>query len=158
MTRKRVNTRFLAGFLVACGIGALLAACESTSTSSVPLGTVGHVTGFIGDIAGDEPQAVEVARQVLSAGGTATDAAVALDFTLAVTLPSRASLASGGVCLVYDHASQKTEVLDFTPKASATGAGSGNAPLAIPGNPKAMFALCRRRPSPPARASPRARR
>ncbi len=141
MTRKRVNTRFLAGFLAACGIGALLAACESTSTSSVPLGTVGHVTGFIGDVAGDEPQAVEVARQVLSAGGTATDAAVALDFTLAVTLPSRASLASGGVCLVYDHASQKTEVLDFTPKASATGAGSGNAPLAVPGNPKAMFAL-----------------
>lgn len=125
---------------LAAGVAAgLLAACGSAPTP--PLGTVGHVTGFIGDVAADDPQAVEVARQVLSAGGSAADAAVALDFTLAVTLPSRASLGSGGICIVHDNPTQKTEVLDFTPKASADGAGQSAAPVAIPGNPRAMFAL-----------------
>jgi gamma-glutamyltranspeptidase/glutathione hydrolase len=118
---------------------ALLAACETASPP--PLGTVGHLQGFIGGIAADEPQAVEVARQVLSAGGSAADAAVALDFTLAVTLPSRASLSSGGVCLVYNGPQQKIEALDFVPKASAGGRGESTAPIAIPGNPRAMFAL-----------------
>lgn len=131
-----------AGGLAAAALAAaavLLVACESTPPP--PLGTVGHVEGFSGDAAADEPQAVEVARQVLSAGGTAADAAVALDFTLAVTLPSRASLGAGGMCLVYDNPTQKVEVLDFTPKASTEGAGKSAAPIAIPGDVRAMSAL-----------------
>jgi len=123
-------------FAAAAGI---LTGCETAPTP--PLGTVGHIQGFIGDVAADEPQAVEVARQVLSAGGSAVDAAVALDFTLAVTLPSRASLGAGGVCLVYDMPTQKLQVLDFTPKASAEGAGKSAVPVAIPGEPRAMFAM-----------------
>ncbi len=136
--RSRARAGALAGISIFLTAG-LLAACETTNVP--PAGTVGHVQGFFGDVAGDEPQAVEVARQVLSAGGSATDAAVALDFTLAVTLPSRASLGAGGMCLVYDHTTQKVEALDFTPRASSGGAGSSPAPVAIPGNARAMFAL-----------------
>ena len=132
----RGRARLAATWLAAAGI---VAACSTTP--SQPLGTVGHIQGYLGDIAADDPEAVEVARQVLSAGGTATDAAVALDFTLAVTLPSRASLGSGGICIAYDNASQKLDVLDFTPKASSQGAGQSTAPIAIPGDPRAMFAL-----------------
>ena len=118
---------------------ALLSACETTTPPAK--GTVGHVTGFYGAVSADESQAAEVARQVLSAGGTAADAAVALTFTLAVTLPSRASLGSGGMCLVFDAPSQTVEALEFVPQASATEAGTGPAPIAIPGSARAMFAL-----------------
>lgn len=139
----RVNARRdgarLAATWLAAAVAGVVAACSTTP--SQPLGTVGHIQGYLGDVAADDPEAVEVARQVLSAGGTATDAAVALDFTLAVTLPSRASLGSGGVCIAYDNPSQKLDVLDFTPKASSQGAGQSTAPIAIPGDSRAMFAL-----------------
>jgi len=134
----RGRARLAATWLAAAAAG-VVAACSTTP--SQPLGTVGHIQGYLGDIVADDPEAVEVAREVLSAGGTATDAAVALDFTLAVTLPSRASLGSGGVCIAYDNPSQKLDVLDFTPKASSQGAGQSTAPIAIPGDPRAMFAL-----------------
>jgi gamma-glutamyltranspeptidase / glutathione hydrolase len=123
----------------AVAAAALLSACETTAPA--PEGTVGHVAGFYGAVAADEPEAVEVARQVLSAGGTAADAAVALNFTLAVTLPSRASLGAGGMCLVFDAPTQTVQALEFVPQASATVAGKGPAPIAVPGGARAMFAL-----------------
>lgn len=103
-----------------------------------PVGSVGYVKGFAGAVAADEPQAVVVARDVLSAGGTAADAAVSLYFSLAVTLPSTASLGGGGACVVYDGASRKTEVLDFSAPAVAAPAGLA---MAVPANPRGFFAL-----------------
>ena len=109
------------------------------SSEGPELGTVGHVEGFLGGVAADEPRAVLVARDVLSAGGTATDAAVALYFALSVTLPSAASLGGGGICVVFDRKSDRVEALDFTARAPA-GQRTGR-PSAVPGNPRGMFAL-----------------
>lgn len=68
----------------------------------------------------DEPRAALVGRDILSAGGSAADAATAMYLTLAVTLPSRAGLGGGGMCLTFDAVSGVTETLDFTAAAPAT--------------------------------------
>lgn len=106
--------------------------------STPPIGTVGHVRGFAGLVAADEPRAVVVARDVLSAGGNAADAATALYYTLAVTLPSTASLGGGGSCIVHDVEKKTTEILEF-PALPSTEAGSVT--TAVPANPRGFFAL-----------------
>lgn len=92
-------------------------------------GTLGFVPGFLGGVAADEPRAATVGRDVLSAGGTAVDAAVAVFFTMAVTRSSVAGLGSSGQCLVFNDESKRVDALDFT------------APPGVPGAPRAMFAL-----------------
>lgn len=76
-----------------------------------------------------------IARDVLSANGTAADAAVALYFALAVTMPSTAALGGGGVCVLHDAESKRTEALDFLPRAAPEGR------VALPGNVRGMAAL-----------------
>jgi gamma-glutamyltranspeptidase/glutathione hydrolase len=99
-------------------------------------GVVGTVRGFLGGAVADEPRAALVAKDILSAGGSAADAAIALYFTLAVTLPSTASLGGGGVCLVYDTKLNRTEMLDFAARAPA-----GGGAIAVPSGPRGMFLL-----------------
>lgn len=92
-------------------------------------------------VAADEPRAVLIGRDVLSAGGTPTDAAVAMAFTLSVTLPSQAGLGAGGSCLVYDHENKKVEALSFiAPPPSEIGPQTSR-PTAAPMLPRGMFAL-----------------
>jgi len=109
--------------------------------TDVPLGRVGFVKGFIGGIAADEPRAVLIGRDVLSAGGSAADAAVAVYFAMSVTLPSAASLGGGGMCLIRDHETQAVEVLDFRARPPSNRQPSGLRPVAVPGNPRGFFAL-----------------
>jgi len=92
-------------------------------------------TGFGGAVVADEPRAVTVARDVLAKGGTTADAAVALYFTLAVTLPSEAGLGGGGICLIHDVTQRHTEVLDFLPRPAAAGG------ISVPANARGMAAL-----------------
>ena len=116
----------------------LMTACGSDSK---PVGTIGHVKGFAGTVAGDEPAAVLAARDVLSAGGNAVDAAVTLYFSLAVTLPSTASLGGGGSCIVHDVKKKATEVLDFRAPPVAR---QGQLAMAVPANARGFFALSAR--------------
>lgn len=71
------------------------------------------VEGFFGGVAADEPRAAIVGRDVLVAGGSAADAAVAIGFTLAVTLPSSAGLGGGGACVAVDGPRAITTLFDF---------------------------------------------
>lgn len=104
-------------------------------------GAVGYVTGFLGGVSADEPRAALIGREILSAGGTAADAAVAAYFALSVTLPSSASLGGGGVCIVHDPVKQETVALDFLTGVPATVPAGADRPSAIPGNPRGMFML-----------------
>ena len=101
------------------------------------MGAVGFVKGFYGGVSADEPRAALAGRDVLTAGGSAADAATAIYFMLSVTMPSAAGLGGGGMCLVRDPGSQKVETLDFLGQPSS---GPG-AKVMVPGNPRGIFAL-----------------
>ncbi len=117
--------------LFSLAIALALASCGPTA----PVGIIGSVEGFAGAVAADEPRAATIARDVLSAGGTAADAAVALYFAMAVTLPSSASLGGGGVCIVHDPENRVTEAIDFMPRPAAAGR------VGIPSVARGMAAL-----------------
>ena len=104
-------------------------------------GTIGFVEGFLGGVAADEPRAAQIGREILSAGGNATDAAVATYFALSVTLPSSASLGGGGVCVVHDRETGNTEALEFLARTPARMASGATRPSAVPGNPRGFFVL-----------------
>jgi len=55
----------------------------------------------------------EIGAQVLADGGTAVDAAVAIGFSLAVTLPRAGNIGGGGFMLVYDAESKTTTAIDY---------------------------------------------
>lgn len=106
-----------------------------------PAGQSGFVRGFLGGVAAEEPRAALVAREVLSAGGSATDAAVAAGFALAVTLPSRAALGGGGACLVFDPSRGETEAVLFPPGARGAPPPGADRPAAVPMLARGLFAL-----------------
>ncbi len=102
----------------------LLAACGTLDEEPpVPV-----VEEFAGLVAADEPRAAVVGRDILAGGGNAADAAVAMYFTMAVTLPSRAGLGGGGVCVVFDNGDRNGEALIFRPQANESG---GLVPLGV---------------------------
>ena len=103
-----------------CALLAAAAAVLSQCGPGVPVGTVGHVTGFVGAVTADEPRAAMAARDVLSAGGSAADAAIAMYFVLSVTMPASAGLGGGGACVAHDAKGKRTEALDFMPDRKST--------------------------------------
>ncbi len=125
--------------MAALGVLMGVAGCGSDR----PPGALGYVEGFSGAVVADEPRAVLVARDILSAGGTAADAATAMAFALAVTLPTSASLGGGGICLVQDRDANdalRVEALDFLPAAAAGPPGPDGA-MTVPALPRGLFAL-----------------
>ena len=99
------------------------------------------VEGFFGGVAGDEPHAVLTARQTLSAGGSAADAAIAYYFTSTVTYPAASSLAAGGACMTYSEGENQAELIDFRDGVPAASPDGEFRPTAIPGAVRGMFAL-----------------
>src|SRR5690349_1107945 len=85
----------------------LLAGCKAATGPAPVEGRFG------GAVAADEPRAAQIARDILDQGGSAADAAVALGFALTVTLPSRAGLGGGGVCLARDGVTPQEEGILF---------------------------------------------
>ncbi|MFQ3622014.1 MAG: gamma-glutamyltransferase [Acetobacteraceae bacterium] len=124
---------------------ALLAGCGTLDPvlgrSGPPLGSPGFVQGFLGGVSAEEPRAALVGREILAAGGSAADAAVGIGFALGVTLPSRASLAGGGVCLAYDPRRDQGVAATFLPRAPAVIDPGSDRPAALPGTPRGLYAL-----------------
>ena len=113
--------------LAACLL--LLGACADREP-----GTFAPVEGFAGLVTGDEPRAVVIGREILGNGGTAVDAAVAMYFAMAVTLPSRVSLGGGGVCVLFQSDEKKGHSIEFMARAAPSGG-------MVPSGMRAMAAL-----------------
>ena len=94
-----------------------------------------------GVVVAEEPQAVRIAQDILLAGGTATDAAVALAFGLTVSLPSSAGLGGGGMCLVYDAEAGSAQALYFLPRPATGQADSATWLVSVPATARGLFAL-----------------
>ena len=74
-----------------------------------------------GMVASQESRATKVGVEILNQGGNAVDAAVAVGFALAVTLPRAGNLGGGGFMMIYDNKSDKVEALDYREKAPKSG-------------------------------------
>ena len=124
--------------LVAIAAFVSLSGCESGSRS----GGSSDQWRFTGEVVADEAHAALAAREVLAAGGSAADAAVALTFSLGVTYPSAAGLGGGGQCLVYTplRRGDRIVALEFLPGRTAAPSGGGWA-SAVPGTVHGMNAL-----------------
>ena len=120
------------------GLSGVLPGSESRSQARSTL--INSNVVFFGAIAGDEPNAVIAAEDVLKFGGTAADAAVALALTMTVTMPSSISLGGGGVCIVHDPGQKKTEVIDFIAPPGTSNARADR-PSAIPTLLRGLAAL-----------------
>ena len=72
-----------------------------------------------GMVATQEAQATRIGVKVLEDGGNAVDAAVAVGFALAVTLPRAGNLGGGGFMLVHEADSGQTHALDYRERAPA---------------------------------------
>ncbi|MCA3274186.1 MAG: gamma-glutamyltransferase [Roseomonas sp.] len=139
--------------LLGLGLGVLLVGCQAvestvdrtvdavTGRSNIPFGTPGHVSGFLGGVAADEPRAAIVARDILSGGGSAVDAAVAGAFTMAVTLPSRAGLGGGGACVALDAQRGTARAIIFPAGARTEIPQGTDRPAALPAMARGLFAL-----------------
>lgn len=71
------------------------------------------VLGKRGMVASQEVLATSIGLEILKQGGNAVDAAAAVGFALAVTLPKAGNLGGGGFMMVYLAEEDKTITLDF---------------------------------------------
>lgn len=75
-----------------------------------------------GMVATQEAVASDIGLKILKDGGNAVDAAVAVGFALAVTLPRAGNIGGGGFMMVYDAKQGKTVALDYREKAPSSAA------------------------------------
>jgi gamma-glutamyltranspeptidase/glutathione hydrolase len=148
---KRLRASALLLLTLACS------ACDTVNSAVSSVGNVfgpngpaegqpGYIKGFLGGAVADEPRAALVAREILSRGGTAADAAVALGFALSVTLPSRAGLGGGGACVAYGADAKSVnkgtpEAIMFLPVAGKASSPNEDRPAAVPMLPRGMYLL-----------------
>ncbi|MBT3369907.1 MAG: gamma-glutamyltransferase [Rhodospirillaceae bacterium] len=114
MTRRLCAALFLLPLLF-CALGV-----QAQSTAILSNKDRHHaVHAANGMVASQEARATKVGVEVLRQGGNAIDAAVAVGFTLAVTLPRAGNLGGGGFMLLHHAASAETLALDYREKAPA---------------------------------------
>ena len=85
----------------------------SEAGSPAPAAILAPASALHGMVATQEKQATEIGVDILRRGGNAVDAAVAVGFALAVTLPEAGNLGGGGFMLVHLAGQNKTIAIDY---------------------------------------------
>src|SRR5258708_33229946 len=108
---RQLRNLALAGVLLlgACGRSETDRDSDAAATAANPAGfspgrealSAVISSGAFAAVSADESRAAEIGRDILQSGGNATDAATAMYFALAVTLPSAAGPGASGACLVH---------------------------------------------------------
>lgn len=113
--------QLLLSVLLLLGLCALPAQAAPRSEQAILSGNDIHHPVFArhGMVSSQEAVATEIGVGILQSGGNAVDAAVAVGFALAVTLPRAGNLGGGGFMLVHMQDRQKTYALDYREKAPA---------------------------------------
>ena len=97
------------------GIG-FLSLFANNLTSQTTLDYKNRIHSEISDefmVVSQNHHATEVGYEILEQGGNAVDAAVAMGFALAVTLPRAGNLGGGGFMLIYDAKTNKISSIDY---------------------------------------------
>jgi len=106
---RNVNL-FLAAFL-------MLAACNTTSVPEKPVQVEGHsIISDSGMVVSAHPESSRIGIKILKKGGNAVDAAVAVEFALAVCYPEAGNIGGGGFMLVRE-ADGRADLIDYREKA-----------------------------------------
>jgi gamma-glutamyltranspeptidase/glutathione hydrolase len=120
---NRFHTRFLGGLLVAllCLLAGASAVEAQSAQSIIRYETVHNpVVGRYGMAVSQNGLATEVGQRILQRGGNAVDAAVAMGFALAVTLPRAGNIGGSGFMLIHLAEEGRTVALDYRSMAPLT--------------------------------------
>ncbi|TCS29245.1 gamma-glutamyltransferase [Acidomonas methanolica] len=144
--QKFRRSRLIAGALASTVL--FLSGCGGVPQGVAIIGhdLFGHtsnlLTGYVGAVVADEPQAALAGQDVLARGGNAADAAATVAMALAVTLPSRASLGGGGACIASRPKEAPHSFLFLPVAPSGAGASKqGDRPAAVPMTPRGIFLM-----------------
>jgi gamma-glutamyltranspeptidase/glutathione hydrolase len=104
LSNFRITRRALGALLLLCGALAPAPAFSQSATApstAPPPVRIEPVTARHGMVVTQEKRATRIGVDILQRGGNAVDAAVAVGFALAVTLPKAGNLGGGGFMLVH---------------------------------------------------------
>jgi gamma-glutamyltranspeptidase/glutathione hydrolase len=118
--RYRRSARAIASLAVLIAFVAAPVAVSAQQTAILSQRDIFHpVVGSHGMVATQEARATRVGIDILEQGGNAVDAAVAIGFTLAVTLPRAGNLGGGGFMVIHSADKGETVALDYREMAPA---------------------------------------
>jgi len=117
--RNRRQTPHRASALLLLLCMAVLAGSAQARADDRPYDIFRPVVARHGMVASDEARATRIGVEVLRRGGNAVDAAVAVGFALAVTLPRAGNLGGGGFMLVHMGKTGASVALDYRESAPA---------------------------------------
>ena len=102
---------------------------EYVETTVPPPVTVDDLGGFA--VSTSTSEATQVGMQILSSGGNAVDAAVAISFLLSVSEPYSSGIGGGGIMVIYDSKTGVAKTLNYYPCAGSAAANTDK--VGVPG-------------------------